>query len=173
LCATSGPGARRCHRRCSIATRRIARASTRRRCWVLARAFCMPTGMPGSKGSTGQPRPTASHRWSRLHAGAIIWSRFLCGVAARRHRVGRRRQLAGLRIIFAFAWHAADAWGSASADPAPNFVERRCVRQEPGMARRSIVWLPLASIGRLFICASWQLRPGDATRRADCSVVLP
>ena len=45
-CATSGPGARRCHRRCSIATRRIARASTPRRCLALAGAFCMPTGMP-------------------------------------------------------------------------------------------------------------------------------
>ena len=64
------------------------------------------------------------------------------------------------RRIFAFARHAADAWGRASADPAPNFVECLCVRQEPGMARRSIVWLPLASVGRLFICASWQLRPG-------------
>src|SRR5580765_4006686 len=69
-CATSGPGTRRCHRQRSIATRRIAKASMRRRCLALAGAFCMPMGMPGSKGSTGQPRPTASRRWSRLHAGA-------------------------------------------------------------------------------------------------------
>jgi len=29
---------------------------------ALAGAFCMPMGTPGSKGSTGQPRPTASRR---------------------------------------------------------------------------------------------------------------
>jgi transposase len=58
------------------------------------------------------------------------------------------------------------------ADSAPDIVERRRVHQESGMARGSIVRLPLASVGRLLVCASWQLRPGDATRAADRSVVL-
>ena len=72
-----------------------------------------------------------------------------------------------------FARHGADAWGSVSCKSRSNIVERRCVRQEPGMARCPIVWLPLASVGRLLVCSSWQLRPGRATRLADCSVVCP
>lgn len=41
------------------------------------------------------------------------------------------------------------------------------------MARSPLVRLPLASLGRLFVCSPWQLRPGDAPRAADRSVVLP
>ena len=61
-CATSGPSARMCHRRPFIATRRTARASTRRRCSAAAAASFMPMAMPGSTGSTGPPRRTASRR---------------------------------------------------------------------------------------------------------------
>lgn len=70
-------------------------------------------------------------------------------------------------------WRVASAWGDGSAASASNIVERRCVYPEPGMAGRATGRLPLASLGRLLLCPPWQLRPGNATRAADRSVVLP
>ena len=54
------------------------------------RGFLHADGYAGfEKALPTNPRPMASHRWSRLHAGAIIWSRFLCGVAGRGPGIGR------------------------------------------------------------------------------------
>ena len=72
-----------------------------------------------------------------------------------------------------FAWQSTGASESVIADSAANIVERRRVHREPGMARCPAVELSLASIGRLLLCPPWQLRPGNATRAADRSVVLP
>ena len=108
--ATSGPGARRVNRRRSITTRRISTAIHAKTLLGTCRGFLHADGYAGFETLYRPTTPNGEpNRWSRLHAGAIIWSRFLCGVAGRGRSVGRWRQPAGLRIIFADAWRFADA----------------------------------------------------------------
>lgn len=76
------------------------------------------------------------------------------------------------QINFSCAARSTAAWESENADPASYIVERGRIRREPGVARSPFVRLPVASLGRLFVCSPWQLRPGDAARAEDRSVVL-
>ena len=81
--------------------------STPTRCSVATAASCSAMATGPTRRSPAPNRPRRPQRWP--FAGAIIWSRFLCGVAGRGRSVGRWRQPAGLRIIFADAWRFADA----------------------------------------------------------------
>ena len=110
-------------------------------------------------------------------AGRIIWSPILSGVASRGGAGWIRPGTTGAgnpdNSCLPRGNSAKLRAGEGRCASAPNIVERRRVRQEPGMARRAIVRLPLAPVGRLLVCPSWQLRPGGATRAADRSGVPP
>src|SRR6202044_1779740 len=82
------------------------------------------------------------------------------------------RRSTGLGIILSDVRRSADAWESDRAASVSNIVERRRVYLEPGMARRRIALLPLASVGQVLVRSSRQLSPENAARAPDRAVVL-